>query len=440
VRLIPPFVLALATWLWVGIDSGSRDGAVLACARFQARRSPVVAQIRGVVFAIEGPRLRLWPAWDGQGRPLGTVRVLVPRGTCPEPGATVVAEGPARCLPRPRSLSDAWDPSASLAWPAWSVSAVGRPVEPRGWRERAGAVRARWAGWLSVAARGQRGLEALFRSTWLGETGGFPPCLEAFCREGGLLPLLALSGQHVAILAGILILTWGRCVHGLGLLGWAWRGMGAAWVRLSLPFLSALALWASSGDAPSMRRALAMTAAVLVLRARRFFVSPLQIACSSAACLLVAAPGLAVSPGFVLSVAGTLGLVSLGSSGGGCRRALLLSLGMALFCWPLSAYYFGRVALFSPLSALTAGLVWSLVWIPAGLVLPAVLAAAPAVIALPAARVLERVWVAGVEAQCGLEALAGSGWIVSVRPTFPELLLVEAGLALLLGSWLRRLA
>jgi ComEC/Rec2-related protein len=196
---------------------------------------------------------------------------------------------------------------------------------------------------------------------------GDPPEKPLF-RQSGLLHVLAVSGAHLAIAAGL-----GAWVLRLLGLGWGTR-------QVALGLLIIGYTWLTSG-APATQRALAMglglTAAGLLAR------EPHRLGAVSLAAiaLLLIDPGNASDLGFQLSLAAVLGIVTLGTDLVRLRRrwlpltpwpldrptwrgALLaahltldgLAIGIAasLATAPLIAWHFGTVTPWAPLTTLLA--------------------------------------------------------------------------------------
>jgi competence protein ComEC len=205
----------------------------------------------------------------------------------------------------------------------------------------------------------------------LGETlilgTGDPPEKAAF-RQSGLLHVLAVSGAHLAIAAGL-----GAWLLRLVGFGWATR-------QVALGLLIIGYTWLTSGS-PATQRALVMGLAVVTagLLARE----PHRLATVSLAALalLVIDPGNAQDLGFQLSLAAVLGIVTLGTDLVRLRTEALplkpwpldrptwrvvlfaarttldgLAIGIAatLATAPIIAWHFGTVNPWSPLTTLLA--------------------------------------------------------------------------------------
>jgi ComEC/Rec2-related protein len=196
---------------------------------------------------------------------------------------------------------------------------------------------------------------------------GDPPEKDAF-RHSGLLHILAVSGAHLAIAAGL-----GAWILRLLGLGWATR-------QIALGLLIIGYTWLTSGS-PATQRALVMGLAIVAagLLARE----PHRLATVSLAALalLLIDPGNAQDLGFQLSLAAVLGIVTLGTDLVRLRTQVLplipwpldrplwrgvlfttratldgLAIGIAatLATMPIIAWQFGTVNPWSPLTTLLA--------------------------------------------------------------------------------------
>lgn len=196
---------------------------------------------------------------------------------------------------------------------------------------------------------------------------GDPPEKDAF-RQSGLLHVLAVSGAHLAIAAG------------LG--AWLLRLVGLSWAtrQIALGLLIIGYTWLTSGS-PATQRALVMGLAIVAagLLARE----PHRLATVSLAALalLLIDPGNAQDLGFQLSLAAVLGIVTLGTDLVRLRTQVLpltawpldrptwrvvlfgtrttldgLAIGIAatLATAPIIAWHFGTVNPWSPLTTLLA--------------------------------------------------------------------------------------
>lgn len=146
---------------------------------------------------------------------------------------------------------------------------------------------------LSAPAR------ALAAPLLFGDRGGMDPDTDAMLRASGLVHLLALSGLHVAWLAGVARAC--AALLGAGVIGRA--VVGAA---------SALLYAGVAGPIPSLARAVAAEAATAVARLTGRALDPLQSLAVACVVLLAGWPTWAGDIGFQLSCAATLGLVAVG--------------------------------------------------------------------------------------------------------------------------------
>jgi len=235
-----------------------------------------------------------------------------------------------------------------------SVSPVPAPVRPRT-RETLVIV----GGWV------QTRLHRLFPRAgalavalvWARKDGLTPEIRESFARAG-TAHLLAISGFHVGVVAGVLLLL-------LGLLG------------LSHPvrfLLSSIGVWIyvlSIGVPDAAFRAALLLSILALGRTANRAVAPLGALATAFLAFLVFDPGALLRPGFQLSFTGASGLV-VGyrpvsrwiSNRSGGRLPLYLCQGMAagvaatMATLPLVAWHFGRVSLVGiPLTLLVTPLV-----------------------------------------------------------------------------------
>jgi len=237
--------------------------------------------------------------------PAGTpLRLRLPSGCNAEWGDTVSALAVLERA-RPRSNPGGFSPREAAG--GMGLAVYGRALAARVFQARGGAAWAR-----GTAVRWRRGVERVLSRSLdeesrhlvaplvVGDRSALPPELTADLRTAGLPHLLALSGLHVAWLAGAARVA--ASVLGLGVRGRALAGAACA------VFYGLVA-----GPLPSLMRAggteLVMTAARIAGRA----VDPLQALALSALALLVVAPAWAVDLGFQLSCATTLGLVTAGA-------------------------------------------------------------------------------------------------------------------------------
>jgi predicted membrane metal-binding protein len=224
--------------------------------------------------------------------------------------------------------------------------------------------------WLKRALP-QEGLFGLAIAVWLGDASCLPEGMARLYREGGLLHLLALSGQHVASLWLLVHAALALCA------GWAnqrARRRVLFWtLQTYLPlFAAAFLVILNPGNEP-MARAAGMLLAFRFLRARGLSVRALQVACSSLALLLVFSPSRVASDSFALSGIATL-LLCVWLENNPSRSIFATYFGLAwampVLLLPVSAFFFGQVAWTAPVNSWVVGWTWSLIWVPLGFLLP----------------------------------------------------------------------
>jgi ComEC/Rec2-related protein len=216
-------------------------------------------------------------------------------------------------------------------------------------------------------------LLAFEKGLWLGLWDDEDSDVYRVYRSGGLLHVLALSGQHVAVLAGMGLAITKGVFRFLPSRAFSWLFPFYSFCRLYLPLLAAGFLVFTSAGAPSMLRAFGCIASARLLEKLRLASGGLQRLSTTAAILLVIDPSLLGRPGFILSAVATAWIGKdflLFTRQNGLRGYLSLTLKMSLCLMPLSAFYFGRVALASPVLNIAFTWVWELVLLPVGFLLP----------------------------------------------------------------------
>ncbi|MBI4403564.1 MAG: ComEC/Rec2 family competence protein [Deltaproteobacteria bacterium] len=217
-------------------------------------------------------------------------------------------------------------------------------------------------------------LMGLEHAVWFGDLGFFPPSVKQLYREGGLLQLVALSGQHVIILylmvrffLGWMAQFFLRIPKGAQFLQ-AYR-----YLDLCLPLaISGLLMLTGRGCAP-IKRTLCMALFFALLRFRRLQCGTLQLLCSSVAILILLEPQQVGSCGFMLSVAATALLAEIMTGRGlssPWRTYFFLSVCMPILMFPLTAFFFCKVSWIAPLCNLLVDWLWDLVLIPLGFLMP----------------------------------------------------------------------
>lgn len=203
---------------------------------------------------------------------------------------------------------------------------------------------------------------ALVEALVLARREGLDPVLRQQFVDAGLSHLLAISGTHVALIAGILLLV----AKAFGASGVAGAGVAAAGTVAYVLLLGA--------PAAATRAALQI---VLLLGARVMQrpADPFTLLATAALVLLGTDPAALLDPGFQLSFAGVAGILTFGIPlsdwlrtrlPGWLATPLAISLAASALTLPIAGLRFGRVA--------PIGIAASLVAIPVlGSVIPAIL-------------------------------------------------------------------
>ena len=189
---------------------------------------------------------------------------------------------------------------------------------------------------------------------WARKEGLDPEVRDAFARAG-TAHLLAISGFHVGVVAGLLLLLWGH-------LGFSHN------LRYCL---STAGVWLYVAAIGAPDAALRASLLFSILAGGRFMnrsVSPLGALSSAFAVFLLLDPGALVRPGFQLSFSGALGLVlgyralsswlsvwSRGHVPAVLSKAVAAGVSATLATLPLVAWHFGRVSLVGIPMTLVAG-------------------------------------------------------------------------------------
>ncbi len=239
--------------------------------------------------------------------------------------------------------------------------------------ETPGHSRAQARAWIERALPQWPGARGLALAVWLGETSGLPEGMARLYLEGGLLHLLALSGQHVA---SLWLLIHGSLSWGAGLANrHRWSRALYPFAHAYLPLVAAAILLVLNPGNQPMARAAGMLAAYRLLRVRGLRSGPIQLACTCLALLLVFSPERVASDSFLLSGLATVLLCAwIENAGQGSPVATYVSLSWAMpvLLLPISAYFFGQVAWTAPVNGLVLGWTWSLLWVPWGFLAPVV--------------------------------------------------------------------
>lgn len=348
--------VAAARWLplagrWLAFAAAALIGGPLA-----APAPLPVAPAGGRLVELTGTVARVqWQSPYSQGFRLDRLATDLPADWPP----------PERLFVKAPALPGVRDGDAATVRGVWSLD---------GWGERVDAVQVtvvpREAGPRGAAWRAVAGLDEhreLAATLLLGR--GDPPERATF-RAAGLAHILAVSGMHLAIAAG---LGW-----------WLLRAVGVGW-GMRLAALAALLIgytWLTYAN-PATLRACVMAVAVLLCQA--LMREPHRLAAVSLAALALVAwePAMARDIGFQLSLAAVLGIVTLGLDLIDLRKRALplapwpldrpawrlclwggralvdgaaIGLAATLATMPLIAWHFGQAAPWAWLTSLAAGI------------------------------------------------------------------------------------
>ena len=210
-------------------------------------------------------------------------------------------------------------------------------------------------------------------AVWTGETSRLDPRLTELYTRGGLLPLIALSGQHVSVF--VLLCRFLIGFFSQLLTKYQWFRKHYRNMVLFLPVAACFVLTITSFGTPSVLRTLAMAISALVLRWRCRTCSIEQLLFSSSAILIAINPSLCERVSFILSLNGAYLLVELSRSKGPrglLRNYVLDSLMMSVTVVPVVLFYFGQWSYLAPVCAVLLNWLWALIIIPAGFLVPIV--------------------------------------------------------------------
>jgi len=298
-----------------------------------------------------------------------------------------------------------------------------RPLEPPDALER-------WRARVAATLDRRFGPDApMVRALLIADTRGLDPDLRDRYADAGLVHLLSISGLHVAIVGGALLLL-------MGALRLPPRTAAATAVGITALYVLAI------GAPPPAVRSATLFAATQFSRALQRPVSPWG-GFALGALLPLADPRTVLDLGWQLSVAGYAAIVVAGRLGRrlpdewqGWRahlsRELVAGVLSTLATAPLVAWHFGRLSVIGPLSNLVAGPIISLLQptLFAVMVLPDALGAG---FVVDAARPLLRAMDGVAHVAAGVP-----GATVVVAPTAFAALLAGVGVcALLVAGWSR---
>lgn len=259
--------------------------------------------------------------------------------------------------------------------------------------------------WMLAAWRGaalariapyvrDRPMRGIVEALTLGERGHITDSQWRTLRATGTTHLVAISGLHVGLVAGLLFFIVRWLVLRLPI-RWPARSIATGFAIIGALIYAALAGWAL----PTQRAVIMVSAVLLALAVERQMVLSRALAWAALA-VVVWAPSSVLAPGFWLSFGAVAWLIVLSSRLGGplWLRAAGLQVGLVAALMPLTLWFFAQASLVAPLV--------NAVLIPlAGLVVPVVLIAVIATLIWPA------LFGPGVAALC---ALLGKGWPILV--------------------------
>jgi competence protein ComEC len=201
----------------------------------------------------------------------------------------------------------------------------------------------------------------------LGDTRGLPDADWDTLRATGLTHLIAISGFHVGLVAGLAVLL----ARGLW---WLWPRLGRQWPQPLAAgmagLLAAIGYAALAGFALPTVRTVVMIAVVVLARQARRAVGMAQVLALALLAMLLVDPLALLSAGFWLSFAGVAWLAwCLPGTGRGRIGEFLRAQGVAtLGLLPLTIVLFGQASLAGPFANLLAVPWWSLVVVPLALI------------------------------------------------------------------------
>lgn len=223
-------------------------------------------------------------------------------------------------------------------------------------------------------------LRALVRATWHGDVSSFSERFVAWHRSSGLSHSLAVSGQHVSILALLFFLVFQGFT--LGVRRWSDRRSLriSTWIgraRFFIPLCAAtLLLWATGGSSPVFR-AFVLVAIQFIFRATGWKCSAVQWICSGTAILLIWDAKNFLSTSQFLSVFCGALFAFLSTAFSDFRQLFFfhagLSLAMSVLILPISVYWFGVAPITAMAHCVLFPLLWDFCWIPLGFLGPVLL-------------------------------------------------------------------
>lgn len=345
-------------------------------------------------------------------------------------GTQISLSGIWRCRPvlrNPGKLAD-----GLLHW-ATPTLMVGSPrveeVIPTkvSWRLKA---KEQWREWLQRPFWATKNLQGLVTAVWLGELSQLPEWLVSQYQEAGLIPILALSGQHVACLSFLVMGILKVAVAPLfGVMPYGLRRYYCTLCQ-TVPVLTAFFLWFTAAENPPILRALSMVIVLSWLKWRRLHCSSLQLLTSSVAALVVWDPSLLGKPGFFLSAVATgfLAVLVFSFEILAIKKYVFFSLVMPVAFFPMGAFFFAKVSWASPVMTLLVSWFWDVCLLPLIFIAPFVAHSLPSGLSAKWVHLLARGWDWVLEEHARWGSFQDI-YLVTLRPTWWELVWV-GGLAL----------
>ncbi len=247
---------------------------------------------------------------------------------------------------------------STLSYPRIEVLATGQGFAPLGWIY---TLRGHLADGLAGALPEPQA--SLAQGIILGMRGNIPADLRADFARSGTSHLLAISGLHLGIMAGI-VLALGVWLFGRRRYLYVWLALAAVWgytviTGMNPPVLRGAIMASLFLIAEALGRQRSAITALTVAAAVMVGVSPYILGDAAFQLSFLAMAGLIfISP--VLRDWGRRATAKLGEEGALVAAAnfavdaLSVSLGAVLAVWPVVAYYFGYVSLVGPLATFLA--------------------------------------------------------------------------------------
>lgn len=275
---------------------------------------------------------------------------------------------------------------STMLYPEVEVIDSGKGLAPLQWVY---SLRSRLSQTLATVLPAPRA--SLAQGIILGIRGNIPDQVKTDFSHSGTAHLLAISGLHLSIIAGILLAT-GIWLFGKQRYLYVWLALGTIWLYAVITGLHPPVLRAAImvsvfltaellGRQRSAFTALAFAAAVMVgISPQILWDASFQLSFLAMSGLIFIFPPLRILGR--RAVTATLGEGGAAATSATIADSLSVTLGALIAVWPLIAYYFGIISLVAPLATLIA--------LPAlpGVIITGALAGLLGLIALPVAQVV----------------------------------------------------